>query len=468
LRNFSFGATLQNLTISKIKFIDTEFLLPETVRGGLAARLPITIARRKFKVNVGTDVAKLLGSPEDKVRVYSGAEVRVSEVFALRGGYKFHDTELSRWGAGFGVIVPMAWLGRANAEVDYAYSPMDAFESQAHRFSLSFNFGAIKQVPLDTLRIAEMQQQVTQELEAATEAREAAERARTSAEEARLAAEETEKRLKDLEAAWQAKLDSIRQIAASAPPGAIEIAEQPGHNILMTLRINFDFDKAIIRTGDYETMFKVVDILQTTPNAKVGLTGHTDNIGTDEYNMKLSEARMNNVTAFLVRHGIDTTRFFMPVPYGEWKPLTENRTAEEQFRNRRVEFLLYTGGAPLIPEGSKIENVQVAGDSAIAIVGNGRLSYITSFVGNPPRLILKFPKVYTPDARTFPIKQGNFIQARMAYHPDERSTWVVFDLNAPPAQQPTWLVQDNRLILPLRNGARLEPLPATERRPNER
>jgi hypothetical protein len=88
-------------------------------------------------------------------------------------------------------------------------------------------------------------------------------------------------------------------------------------------------------------------------------------------------------------------------------------------------------------------------------------------VGDPPRLILKFPKVYTQNAPTFPIKLGNFIQARMAYHPNERSTWVVFDLNAPPAQQPVWVVQDNRLLLSLRNGTRLEP-PATERRPNER
>jgi hypothetical protein len=160
----------------------------------------------------------------------------------------------------------------------------------------------------------------------------------------------------------------------------------------------------------------------------------------------------------------------MPVPYGEWRPLTENRTAEEQFRNRRVEFLLFTGdNEPVVPEGSKITEVKVAGDSTISVIGNGRLNYVTSFVDNPPRLILKFPKVYAPDSRSFPLNFGNFLQARLGYHPNERSTWVVFDLSTAPRQEPMWLSQDNRLFLPLRNGALVEPPPAaTERRPNER
>jgi outer membrane protein OmpA-like peptidoglycan-associated protein len=457
LKNFSLGATLQNFTVSKIKFINREYLLPETVRGGVAARLPIG---PKFKLNLGTDLAKYIGSAGDKLRIYSGGELRVSEVFALRGGYKVHDTELSRWGAGFGVIIPMNWLGRSLTELDYAYSPMDAFDTQAHRFSLSFTFGRVKPVEqiVDTEELAKMQEQVARELEASA-------RARQAAEDARLSATETEKRLKNIETEWQALVDSLKRIAATAPPGAIDIAEQPGHNVLMTLRINFDFDKAVIRTGDYETMFKVVDILQATTNAKVGITGHTDNIGTDEYNMKLSEARMNSVMTFLVRHGIDAIRFFMPVPYGEWKPLTDNRTEEERFRNRRVEFYLYTGsGAPIIPEGTIVKEIEAVGDSVLVLTGNGRLSYLSSFVDDPPRLILKFPKVYAPDSRTFPINRGNFVQARMAYHPDERSTWVVFDLNAP-MPQPAWRVQENRLVLSLRGAAPIEP--ATEKRANE-
>jgi outer membrane protein OmpA-like peptidoglycan-associated protein len=434
------------------------------VRGGVALRLPFgainSVGDRKLKLNIGTDVAKVLDRADKKVRVYSGAELRLAEVFAIRGGYKFHDTELARWGAGFGVIIPMEWLGRSRTELDYAYSPMNAFDSQAHRFSLSFNFGKVQ---TDQTQFADMREQMSREIQAAEQARldaqqtlEEAEKSRRAAEEARLAAEEAEKRMKALEAEMTARLEKAKQIAAGSE-GKIEVEPKEKGNLLLTLRINFDFDKSIIRTPEYPTMFKVKEILETYPEAKVWISGHTDNIGTDVYNMKLSEARMNSVMNFLTRHGISNERFFMPVPYGEWKPLNDNSTAQLQFRNRRVEFYLYTGeNQPDMPEGSKIETVRVGGDSTIAVVGNGRLNYTTSFVDNPPRLILKFPRVYIPDSKTIVLNQGNFQQARLAYHPDERSTWVVFDMYGRIQQPPAWTAQENRLMLRLRGDSAAE------------
>lgn len=464
LKHVNFGATLQNFTVSKIQFLEQAALLPETLRGGAALRLPFgplnAEGDRKHKLNLGADVAKVLDNADKKVRVYSGAELRIADVIALRGGYKFHDTELSRWGAGFGVIIPMEWLGGSRTEFDYAYSPMTAFDSQAHRFSLSFNFGKVK---TDQGQMVLIREQMTQELDAAQQARldaqqtlEEAEKSRQAAEEARLAAEEAEKRLKALEAEMAARLAKIKAIADSSG-GKIEVQPEKTGNVLMTLRINFDFDKSVIRTTEYPTMFRVKEILDTYPEAKVQISGHTDNIGTDEYNMKLSEARMNSVMDFLTRHGISNTRYFMPVPYGEWKPLTDNRTADAQFRNRRVEFYLFTGAnQPVVPEGSKIETVQVLGDSTVSVVGNGRLNYVSSFVDNPPRLILKFPKVYIADSRSIPLNLGNFQQARLGYHPNERSTWVVFDLYGRLQEPPAWAAQDNRLLLRLRRDTAAE------------
>jgi outer membrane protein OmpA-like peptidoglycan-associated protein len=462
LKHLNFGATLQNFTISKIKFNQTH-LLPENVRGGVAVRLPFGSLNaegdRKHKLNLDTDVAKVLDRSDKKVRVYSGAELRLADVFAIRGGYKFHDTELSRWGAGFGVFIPMEWFGGSRTELDYAYSPMNAFDSQAHRFSLTFNFGKVQ---TDQTQIAGMREMMSKELEAAEQARldaqetlEEAEKSRRAAEEARLAAEEAEKRLKALEAEMAARLEKAKQIAESSE-GKIEVKPEEKGNVLMTLRINFDFDKSVIRTTEYPTMFKVKEILDTYPEARVWISGHTDNIGTDEYNIKLSEARMNSVMSFLTRHNIGSDRFFMPVPYGEWKPLNDNRTPEAQFRNRRVEFYLYTGdNQPQVPEGSKIETVQV-GDSTVAVVGNGRLNYLTSFLDNPPRLILKFPRVYLPTPRTVLLNQGNYQQARMAFHPEDRSTWVVFDLYGRMMQAPPAFSQDNRLMLRLRSEGSAE------------
>jgi outer membrane protein OmpA-like peptidoglycan-associated protein len=356
----------------------------------------------------------------------------------------------------------MNWFGRSSTELDYAYRPMDAFDTQAHYFSLSFNFGQTQPVGpigMSPEEFKKMQEQAQLELAAA-------EQARRAAEEARLSAEETEKRLKLLEAELAARLEKAKQIAETTG-GKIEVTPVEKGNVLMTLRINFDFDKYVIRPTEYETMFKVVDILQTYEGSKVWLAGHTDYIGTDEYNMKLSESRMSSVMVFLDRHGVDRSRFFMPVPYGEWKPLTENRTEEQRFRNRRVEFYIYTGdNQPVIPDGSKIETIVVQGDSAITIVGNGRLNYTSSFLGNPSRLLLKFSKVYIPDPRTIIINRGNYQQARMAFHPEDRSTWVVFDLYAP-MPIPTLYSEGRRLLLPLQNGGQERVTPTTERRPNE-
>jgi hypothetical protein len=94
-----------------------------------------------------------------------------------------------------------------------------------------------------------------------------------------------------------------------------------------------------------------------------------------------------------------------------------------------VEFLIYTGeNKPELHPGSLIESVAVANDS-VSVLGNGRLNFTARFVDDPPRAVLVFPKTYVPDAKTFPINRGNIRQARIGFHPEDGSTWVVFDLN---------------------------------------
>ena len=438
LKYVALGATIQNLTAKRMKFVSEEHLFPEMVRGGLALRLPLG---SRFKWNTGAEALHFLNTTSDEVRYQAGTEFRISEVIALRGGYKFNESELSDWSAGMGVIIPMLWLGHARTEFDYAYSPMEVFDSQAHRFSLTLNFGAVEEPLLarqDSEELRLMQERVAAEMEAAA-------RARQEAEEARLAARETEQRLKDLEKEMAARLDSVMKIAATTA-GKIRVQPEEG-KILMTLRINFDFDKYDIRPSEYPTMNKVAEILDLYPDSKVGISGHTDNIGTDEYNFDLSEARMNSVMSFLANRGIASTRLFMPVPYGEWRHLTDNSTEEQRALNRRVEFILYTGEQPpVIPVASKIEGITVLGDSVVAIVGNGSLTDFTvEFIDGPPRMILKFPRVYISGTQNLPIQRGAFIRGRIAYHPEESSTWVVFDLQN--FIEAEWVPQGRFLIL---------------------
>ncbi len=417
LKYVSIGATLQNFTLKKMKFKNglAEYKLPETIRGGLATRLPLS---EQLKLNVAVDGAKYLDGFDKKIRVSSGAELLISEVFAVRGGYKFHDYELSKWGAGFGVNIPTSWLGGASTSLDYAYSPLEDFDAQAHRFSLTFNFGTLVPAPL-MVNVEEMQRLNREAQEALLAAQEA---------EARL--RDTEARMTELERLLAERLEKAKQIAESSQ-GAIEVEERADRNVLATLRVNFDWDKSDIRPDMYETLNKLSEILNTYPESQVWISGHTDNTGDDEYNFHLAQRRMDSVMNYLTRRNISTARFIDPIPYGEWEPLTDNRTPDLRFRNRRVEFLIYTGeNRPQVHRGSLIENVAVANDS-VSVLGNGRLEFTTRFVDDPPRAVLVFPKTYVPDAKTFQINRGNIRQARIGFHPEDGSTWVVFDLNAP-------------------------------------
>ena len=417
LKYLSIGATLQNFTLKKMKFKNgtSEYKLPETIRGGLATRLPLG---QQFKLNLGVDGAKYLDSFDKNVRISSGAELLISEVFAVRGGYKFHEYELSRWGAGFGVIIPTSWLGGASTYFDYAYSPLEDFDSQAHRFSLTFNFGTLVPAPMvaDAGEMARLNREAQEALLAAQEA------------EARLRDAET--RMTELERLLAERLERAKRIADSSK-GAIEVVERADRNVLATLRVNFDWDKSDIRPDMFETLNKLAQILNTYPESQVWISGHTDNTGDDEYNFHLAQRRMNSVMSYLGRRNISAGRFVDPIPYGEWQPLNDNRTPEQRFRNRRVEFLIYTGdNKPELHRGSMIQSVAVANDS-VSVLGNGRLDFSSRLLDNPPRVVLVFPKTYVPDPKTFPINRGNVRQARVGFHPEDGSTWVVLDLNSP-------------------------------------
>ena len=75
------------------------------------------------------------------------------------------------------------------------------------------------------------------------------------------------------------------------------------------------------------------------PAIKVDIEGHTDDVGNDRANMKLSQARANSVRAYLVKKGVEPMRM-RAVGYGEDRPIDDNSTPEGQAINRRVEFVI--------------------------------------------------------------------------------------------------------------------------------
>lgn len=415
MKNLSFGATLQNFTLSKMQLGDRAELLPETLRGGVALRLPVG---QNLKWNIAADAAKI--RDEDQLRYYLGTEVRISDLFALRGGYKIHDTEVSRWAAGIGLIVPMQWLANSRTEIDYALTPLDPFNTYTHRFSFTFRFGAAQQVGVmaaNTEEISRMQRQISDELRAA--------------EDARRRAEEAEKRTRDIEEEMARRLKRIQEIALTSA-GKIEvIPDADTSRILVSLRINFDFDKAMIRPGEYEIMHKIAEILDTYPESKVWIAGHTDSIGTEEYNIHLSQRRMKSVMDFLIaREGIGSSRFFMPVAYGESRPMAGNGTPQGRARNRRVDFTIFTRDSkPEIPQGSAVRAIYALTDTSFAINCNGIVRYETKELQRPYRLIVDFPGIFDlSEQKVYEIQRGIVERARIGYHPDLKFTRVVFDL----------------------------------------
>ncbi|MBW7935497.1 MAG: OmpA family protein, partial [Gemmatimonadaceae bacterium] len=99
--------------------------------------------------------------------------------------------------------------------------------------------------------------------------------------------------------------------------------------------VYFDFDKSNLKQAGKDTLEAAVKYLNANPGAKVEIQGHTDSIGTDEYNRSLSDRRATTVMKYLRDRGIDASRMTIK-GYGESDPVADNGTKEGRALNRRV------------------------------------------------------------------------------------------------------------------------------------
>ena len=105
------------------------------------------------------------------------------------------------------------------------------------------------------------------------------------------------------------------------------------HNIL------FNTDESVLLPQSYNDLHALIELLNAHPTMKIELRGHTDKQGTAEHNRRLSEARPQTVTEYLVSHGIDQQRLSWR-GFGKTRPIDSNDTPEGRQRNRRVEYLI--------------------------------------------------------------------------------------------------------------------------------
>lgn len=106
------------------------------------------------------------------------------------------------------------------------------------------------------------------------------------------------------------------------------------------LNINFDTDKATLKSDGQKIVDEIYAFLNTNQNLKISIEGHTDNVGSTTRNKQLSTERANTVMNALAGKGIDIKRL-KANGFGSEKPIKENDTEENKAQNRRVELVKF-------------------------------------------------------------------------------------------------------------------------------
>lgn len=99
----------------------------------------------------------------------------------------------------------------------------------------------------------------------------------------------------------------------------------------------FETGKSEVKIDSYPELDRLIQLMLDVPTLKIELSGHTDNVGNDEYNLNLSQRRADAVRAYLTSRGVDKSRV-LAVGYGESKPVDSNDTKDGRANNRRTEF----------------------------------------------------------------------------------------------------------------------------------
>ncbi len=123
-------------------------------------------------------------------------------------------------------------------------------------------------------------------------------------------------------------------VAVTAPPPPPKVIDR------LAIHVNFDFDKSAIRNADIAELQKAVDFVKKYPGYRISIEGHTDSMGTEQYNQRLSERRAAAVKEYLLKHDVADGARIKSRGYGESKPIADNSTEEGRFQNRRVEILI--------------------------------------------------------------------------------------------------------------------------------
>jgi OOP family OmpA-OmpF porin len=123
-----------------------------------------------------------------------------------------------------------------------------------------------------------------------------------------------------------------------APPPPPPPPPAPSRKIETLTGPSFDFNKATLTASGREHVDHAVQVMRTETALNVTVEGHTDSVGSDAYNMKLSQRRADTVRDYMISKGIASDRVTSE-GFGETRPIASNDTAEGRAQNRRVEII---------------------------------------------------------------------------------------------------------------------------------
>ena len=122
-----------------------------------------------------------------------------------------------------------------------------------------------------------------------------------------------------------------------AAPAVVPGAPPAATKVTYAADAFFDFDKSVIKPAGKEKLDDLIGKIKDINLEVIIAVGHTDSVGSDSYNQKLSVRRSEAVKAYLVSKGIEKNRVYTEGK-GEKQPVADNKTAEGRAKNRRVEI----------------------------------------------------------------------------------------------------------------------------------
>jgi outer membrane protein OmpA-like peptidoglycan-associated protein len=340
--------------------------LGEIILNGTSSKLNVTTELQAFGLIVTAEPYFAVAQPSDVVVMENFArrdtvgkveEIDVKYELLKRGQYTIHvqpahlqqmtldkKTPLDLYEARNAVRIAK-WAG---ADVSAA----ENFQKASKLLEQAENYQASK---------AEFKPIVT----AAREAVQTAEDARRAAREKEAAVAESAQARKTAAAQSEREKQELRNKLVEQLNLILETRDTPRGLIVQISDVLFDTGKDTLRPVAREKLAKISGIVLAHPSLRLEVEGHTDSVGSDDSNMKLSETRANSVRDFLVHQGTNTSSIAAR-GFGKSQPVATNNTAAGRQRNRRVE-LIVSGDVIGIPGERTSEVIASQRQSSVAI-----------------------------------------------------------------------------------------------------